>query len=106
VLNELSASNGKKVGNIDFAANYVQCNVNVPSAGSYTMRVLHSTGAGSSTHNVSVNGGPSKSLKYANNGWNNWTAVTMSVNLSAGGNTIRFTKGTKYTELDYIEVYK
>jgi hypothetical protein len=104
-VNELSASNGKKVGNIDFADSYVQFNVNVPSAGSYTMRVLHSTGAGSSTHNVSVNGGPSKSLKYANNGWNNWTAVTMSVNLNAGGNTIRFTKGTKYTELDYIEVY-
>lgn len=106
IVAEPSASNGKKVGYIDFSDSYVRFNVNVPSAGSYTMRVLHSTGAGASTHNVSVNGGASTPLNYANNGWNNWTAVTMTVSLNAGGNTITFTKGTNYTELDYIEIYK
>ncbi|MEO7908943.1 MAG: CBM35 domain-containing protein, partial [Roseiflexaceae bacterium] len=106
ITNNASASNGQKVGFIDFADSYVDFSVNVPSAGSYTMRVLHSTGAGASTHNVSVNGGASFAINYANNGWDNWTAVTASVSLTAGSNRIRFAKGTNYTELDYIEIYK
>jgi len=106
ITNHAAASNGQKVGNIDFADSYVDFSVNVPSAGSYTMRVLHSTGAGASTHNVSVNDGASFAINYANNGWDNWTAVTASVSLTAGSNRIRFAKGTNYTELDYIEIYK
>lgn len=106
VVSNNGASGHKKVGYIDYSDSYVEFTVNVPNAGAYTMRVPHSTGLGAATHNVSVNGGASFALNYPSDGWDNWTTVTTSVNLNAGVNTIRFSKGTSYTELDYIEVYK
>ena len=106
VVTNTSASNSKKVGYIDPPGSYVEFTVQVPNAGAYTLRVPHSTGYGVATHNVSVNGGASFALSYPNDGWDNWTTVTTTVNLNAGSNTIRFTNGTNYSELDYIEIYK
>ena len=106
VVSNSGASDSKKVGYIDYSDSYVEFTVNVPNAGSYTMRVPHSTGLGAASHNISVNGGPSFALSYPSDGWDNWTTVTVSVNLNAGSNTIRFAKGTNYTELDYIEIYR
>ena len=100
------ASNGRVAAYIDYPDSYVHFNnINVPAAGSYTLTVRFANGSGAtSSHLVSVNGGASATLNYAHTGWDNWTTVTMSVNLNAGNNTIRFTKGTNYAELDAIEV--
>jgi hypothetical protein len=100
------ASNGSVVGYIDYADSYVHFNnINVPSAGAYTLTVRFANGSGAaSSHNISVNGGATTGLSYPNTGWDNWSTVTMSVNLSAGNNTIRFSKGINYAELDSIEV--
>lgn len=106
IVANTSASNQKKVGYIDYSDSYVEFNVNVPNAGSYTMRVPHSTGLGAASHTISINGGGSFALNYPSDGWDNWTTVTTTVNLNAGRNTIRFAKGTSYTELDYIELYR
>jgi GH43 family beta-xylosidase len=102
------ASNGRVAAYIDYADSYVHFNnINVPSAGTYTLTVRFANGSGAtSTHNVSVNGGANTSITYPNTGWDNWSTVTMSVNLNAGNNTIRFSKGTNYAELDAIEVSK
>jgi|GEM_PF-1631115 len=97
---DASASNGKKVGWIDYADSYVEFNVQVPSAGSYAMKVRYNNGWGASTHNVSVNGGGAVSLSYGSG----WGTATLTVSLNAGNNTIRFSKGSNYTELDYIEI--
>lgn len=106
-INEGSASNGKKVGFIDFSDSYVQFNVNVPEAGSYKMYVRYGNGTGeSATHNVSINGGSNGTVSYGSYGWNNWKWVTKNVSLNAGNNTIRLSKGTGKTELDAIEVQK
>jgi GH43 family beta-xylosidase len=102
------ASNGSVVGYIDDSDSFVEFDtINVPSAGTYTLRVRFANGSGaSSTHSVSVNGGPSTAITYPNTGWDNWSTVAISVNLAAGNNTIRFARGTLYAELDCIEVYR
>jgi GH43 family beta-xylosidase len=102
------ASAGEVVGYIDFADSFVEFDtVHAPSAGTYTLRVRFANGSGaSSTHNVSVNGGPSTAITYPSTGWDNWSTVTVNVNLNAGNNRIRFSRGTLYAELDCIEVYR
>ncbi|WP_219641708.1 CBM35 domain-containing protein [Cohnella sp. CFH 77786] len=105
-----SASNGKYIGQIDFADSYVQFTVNVPAAGAYTVDVRYANGtSANSTHSLSVNGGAASTVTYpVTGGWlytGNAATVTVNVNLNAGSNTIRFTKGaTGYAELDYIQL--
>ena len=102
------ASAGEVVGYIDFADSFVEFDtIHAPSAGTYTLRARFANGSGaSSTHNVSVNGGPSTAITYPNTGWDSWSTVTMSVNLAAGNNRIRFSRGNLHAELDCIEVYR
>ncbi len=100
------ASNGQVVGYIDYADSWVEFrNVWAPSAGAYALTVRFANGSGgSSTHNVSVNGGAATAITYPHTGWDVWTSATLFVTLQAGDNTIRFTKGTSYAELDYAEL--
>jgi GH43 family beta-xylosidase len=102
------ASGGSVVGYIDYADSFVELDtVNVPSAGAYTLRVRFANGSGaSSSHQVSINGGPAATITYPNTGWDNWSTVTTSVNLTAGNNRIRFSRGALYAEIDCIEVYR
>ncbi|MDY7231010.1 family 43 glycosylhydrolase [Hyalangium rubrum] len=102
------ASSERVVGGIDFSDSWVEFrNVTVPSAGAYQLRVRFANGStATSSHYVSVNGGASTALSYAKTGWDNWTLATIAVNLNAGSNTIRLTKGVNYAELDCIEIHK
>lgn len=105
IVNEANSSNGKCVGYIDYSDSYVQFTVNVPVNGTYPIRVRYSNGSGAtSTHNVSVNGRTANPVSYGNFGWYVWQTITVNANLNAGNNTIRFTKGTNYATLDYIDV--
>lgn len=103
-----TASNRQKVGYIDYPDSWVEIrNIQVPEDGTYTIRVRFANGSGTdATHWVSVNGGAGTELVYPHTGWSNWSSVTMTVNLHAGNNYIRLTKGANYAELDYVEVYK
>ena len=102
------ASSNRVVGKIDYSDSWIEFrDVTVPAAGTYQLRVRFANGSGAtSTHNLSVNGGASTPLSYANTGWDTWTTTTISLSLNAGANTIRFTKGTNFAELDCIELYK
>ncbi|MFD2611180.1 family 43 glycosylhydrolase [Paenibacillus gansuensis] len=95
-----TASGGQKAGYIDYADSYAEFSVNVPAAGTYNVQVRYHNDWGASTHNVSVNGGAGFSLSYGS-GWN---ITSFNVSLNKGYNKIRFSKGSSYTELDYIEV--
>jgi hypothetical protein len=103
-----NASNGSKVGNINNATSSVTFTVHVPTAGSYTVNVRYDNGTGAtSTHNVSVNGGTASTLSYpATVNWGRYGWVQKTVTLNAGANTIAFTKGTSYAELDAIQLYQ
>lgn len=101
---------GKYVGMIDYNDSYVEYTVNVPTTKSYAVTVRYANGTGAaSSHQVSVNGGSPVTVSYpSSGGWFKTGAastITSNLNLTAGSNKIRFTKGsTGYAELDYIDV--
>ncbi|KOV74025.1 hypothetical protein ADL01_18205 [Streptomyces sp. NRRL WC-3618] len=104
-----TASNGKYVGQIDFADSAVTFTVNAPADGTYPVTVHYANGTTStSTHNVVVNGDTANpvTVSYAPTGsWGNFSeskSVTVQVPMKAGANTLKFTKGTGFAELDRI----
>lgn len=108
LVSHFDASNGSKVGNINFSDSYVEFDVNVPTSGNYTVNVRYSNGTGStSSHDVSVNGGSSFGITYpATVDWGRYLWAQFSTDLNAGGNTIRFSYSGTYAEIDKIDVYQ
>lgn len=104
----VQASNGSKVGNINNAGSYVEFTVRAPAAGSYTLNVRYANGMGTAaSHSVSVNGGSASAINYpATVDWGRYLWAQKTVTLNAGTNTIRFTKGTSFAELDVLHVYR
>lgn len=108
LVTHAQAAGGSKVGNINNVGSYVQFTVRVPAAGSYTLNVRYDNGFGSAaTHNVSVNGGSASSISYpATVDWGRFAWAQKTVSLNAGTNTIRFTKGTNFAELDQLQLWR
>ncbi|WP_227000526.1 RICIN domain-containing protein [Protaetiibacter intestinalis] len=108
VVTHVQAANGSKVGNINNAGSYVQFAVRVPAAGSYTLNVRYDNGyTAAATHGVSVNGGSSSTISYPRTvDWGRYAWAQKTVTLNAGLNTVRFTKGTNFAELDQLQVYR
>lgn len=105
----IDASNGNKVGYINYDDSKVSFNkITVPEAGTYTVNVRYTNGTGTdASHYVSVNGGSSFELALSPCvKWGRYLWASFSCKLNAGENTISFTKGTGYTELDCIQVYR
>ncbi|MEU8636181.1 CBM35 domain-containing protein [Amycolatopsis sp. NPDC048633] len=118
-LSSGSASNGGYVGRIDNSGDprsdsYLDFVVNVPSARAYTMTIGYANGTGAtSTQGLAYNGGGWSTVSYPPTaGWGQFgSAVSTSVTLHAGYNTIRLAKGapyfaggTGYAELDYLQL--
>jgi hypothetical protein len=103
-----SASNGKYVGQIDYSDSSVTFTVNAPGAGTYPVTVYYANATGAtSTHNLTVNGAATPlTVSYApTSAWGSFShahAVTVQVPMKAGANTLKFTKGTGFAELDKI----
>ena len=103
--NAAGASQGKVVAKIDYDDSYVDVKVYTPSAGNHTVAIGYANGSETdATHGLSVNGGSAATVTYAKTGWDNWKQVDVDVELKAGWNTLRLSKGTAFTELDYLEV--
>ncbi|MGE6574591.1 CBM35 domain-containing protein [Paenibacillus xylanexedens] len=110
LFNNMSASNGTYVGQIDYNDSYVQFAVDAPVTGDYHVTIGYANGGTtSSTQQLTVNEQDPATLQYpTTNGWlsegNNDTIQT-DVSLKAGRNILKFTKGTTgYAELDYIQL--
>ncbi|WP_438433208.1 RICIN domain-containing protein [Gorillibacterium sp. sgz500922] len=106
-INGANASAGKYVGQIDYSDSYVDFYVKVPVAGDYVMSTRYANGTGSNaTHQLTVNRGTPSTVTYAPTaGWGQFDNVNVNVNLAAGDNVIRLSKGsTGYAELDSIEI--
>lgn len=102
-----SGSGGMKAGHIDTADSYVEINVNAATAGQYILLARTANGtAGGDWSNLllSVNGGTASPFYITNKGWENWGLSTARVQLKAGVNKIRFSKGEGYGELDFIDI--
>ncbi|MBD8068665.1 family 43 glycosylhydrolase [Bacillus sp. PS06] len=104
IVSNTSASNGKKVGYIDFADSFVEFDVNVPP-GEYTLKIRYANGMGEkTTHKVSVNDVSVGDVVYDSYGWDSWYFVEKEISLSKQENKIRISKGDLFTELDFIEI--
>jgi hypothetical protein len=84
------------------AANTVTMNVNVPTAGSYTMTVWAMC-KDPRFFNVSVNGGSSKRLDVLTAAWDTPAAFPLTITLNAGNNAIKFSNDSAMApDLDRI----
>jgi arabinan endo-1,5-alpha-L-arabinosidase len=105
------ASGGEKVGGLDFADSSVTLEIEADEAGPYTLAVRFANGSErggytlESTDRVTVNGQDAGVVTFPHTTWGNWQSVEHDVELAAGTNTVTFTRGTWYTELDALDVY-
>lgn len=100
------SSEGSKAGHIDTAASFVEFSVYTAAAGEYILsaRTGNGTaGGGWSNLNITINGTTSP-FHVTNKGWDNWGLSTIRTHLNAGWNTVRFTKGNGYAELDFFDL--
>ncbi len=97
VLSCSGCADGEKVGYIgNGAANYVTINnIDVTSAGSHTLTFAYCLD-GSRTFDISVNGGAGTAVALTGTSWTTPASHTMTVNLQAGANTIKFYNDSAY----------
>jgi hypothetical protein len=107
-VSHVDASNGSKVGYINYSDSYVRFDVKAPAAGTYTVNVRYDNGSGAtSSHLVSVNGGTAFTLSYPKTyDWGRFGWAQFTTTLNAGDNTIKFAYNGTYAELDSIDVYR
>ena len=85
---------------VNTIGSYVQFSVTASQAGTATLTFRYANGVASGASvnrpmNISVNGGTAVLVNYPSTGdWNTWQTATVTVNLSAGTNTIRATATT------------
>lgn len=107
VGNAVDASNGQEVQYINESNSTVKfTNIKVSQAGNYTINVRYSNGDSSdASHTVKVNGSTIGTVNYPSlANWDRLQWGSFKCNLNAGINTIQFTKGVGYDELDCIQV--
>ena len=97
---------GYNLGWIDAGEWLVYPNLNIPSSGSYTikMRVASPSGA---TASVDLNGGAIQLGNFsipATGGWQNWTTVSRTVTINAGTYTLGVFAQTSGWNFNWIEV--
>jgi alpha-L-fucosidase len=107
VVSSCSAcSGGAKVRFIgNSASNYVIVNnINVTTAGSHQVKIAYGVN-GTRTFDLSVNGGATIAVNCTGTDFNTPATTTVTVNLNAGNNTIKFFNNSAYApDLDAITV--
>ncbi|MEY9893632.1 alpha-galactosidase [Catenulispora sp. MAP5-51] len=101
-----ACSGGKKVGYIgDGAANYVTINgITEPAAGSHTLTFAYLV-SGTRSFSISVNGGPDIVEQLTGTSFATPATASVTVQLNAGSNTIKFHNDTAYApDLDAVTV--
>ncbi|MEZ0070178.1 alpha-galactosidase [Streptacidiphilus sp. MAP12-20] len=101
-----ACSGGQKVGYIgNGAANYVTINnITETTAGTRTLTINYLL-SGSRSFYISVNGGTDIQLPLTGSSWTTPVTTTVTVNLAAGTNTIKFHNDTAYApDLDVVTV--
>ncbi|NOV04807.1 DUF4832 domain-containing protein [Paenibacillus planticolens] len=102
-----TCSGGNKVGYVGNNNGTLQFNnVNVTSAGTYTLKIDYLNGDSSRSASMSVNGGTAVSLNFpSSGGWTTVGTLQTTVSLQAGNNTIKFSNATAYApDFDRITI--
>ncbi len=107
---DASASNGAKVGGLDFSDSSVTVRVNSEKGGRATLGVRFANGSERggyplvARHAVAVNGQAAGELAYPHTRWGNWNVIEYEVALEPGWNTVSLTRLAWYAEIDAIDV--
>ena len=103
-----SASNGLKVGFIDYAESTVEFTVQCPKAGTYVIVIRNGNGSAGdalATHWLTINNGNRIEIPIVYSGWDKWGASMIRATLNQGANTLTFKKGTNFAEIDEVDVF-
>lgn len=107
VLSDPGASNGAKVGGLDFPDSSVTLTVQAPRSGVATLGIRFANGSldrsgypVESTETVTVNGHDAGIVQFRNTTWGNWSTHAYQVRLKKGSNTVTLTHDTFYAEID------
>jgi GH43 family beta-xylosidase len=103
-----SASNGLKVGFIDYADSTVEFTVQCPKAGTYVIVIRNGNGSAGdalATHWLTINNGNRIEIPIVYSGWDKWGASMIRTTLKQGANTLTFKKGTNFAEIDEVDVF-
>lgn len=101
----------RAVGHIDEPDSFVEFRVFAASPGRHTLAVRYGNGSldasgapAAASHTLTVNGTAAGDVVYPYTLWDEWASTEVPVDLREGWNTLRLTKGDRYTELDAVEV--
>jgi len=95
---------GLNVGWID-AGDWMEYDVDIPTAGEYTFNFRVASIPGNASFDVMINGNVVTSMNVeATGGWQNWITITTTVNLSAGAQTIRISSTNQNWNLNWFEI--
>lgn len=91
-------SGGEKVGYVGHGGTLQFNNIYESTAGSYALTIYYCDGDSGRYAEMSVNGSPGSTLNFANTGgFNTVGSITVTVNLNAGDNTIKFYNDSDWT---------
>lgn len=100
------ASNGAKIGDINYADSYVEFKIRAPQAGEHELGIRYDNGSGHvSRHRVTTDSGVSASVVYSPTvDWGRFAWAKIMIPLRAGDNTVRFAYESGYAEIDQLLV--
>lgn len=105
-----NASNNEYVGFINGTNSSVDFLVNMLQAGDHWIVVRYAAGEAAATHSLSINGAAATQVRYPRTAsWGAFPAgqvVVTEATLKRGRNSIRFTKGDGFAELDRIDIVR
>ncbi|ELR73793.1 hypothetical protein C900_01403 [Fulvivirga imtechensis AK7] len=94
---------GQNVGSID-AADWLEYEISVPVTGTYAVSYRVSSESAGGNITIAENGNSLQTTSFnATGGWQNWTTISTTVNLSAGDQTIRLTANSGGWNINWIE---
>ncbi|GHO70698.1 hypothetical protein KSC_095900 [Ktedonobacter sp. SOSP1-52] len=93
-----NCSGGQKVGYVGNNSGTLQFNnINVGSSGSYKLTIYYTDGDSGRSATISINGGSGTTLNFSGTGdWGNVGTYTVTINLNAGNNTIKFSNSSTW----------
>lgn len=105
-----AASNNEYVGYINGANSSVEFLANILQADKYWLVVRYAAGDGASSQKLSVNGAAATVVSYPKtSAWGSFPAgqvVVVEVALRKGRNSLKFTKGDGFAELDRVDIVR
>ncbi|CAF4802827.1 unnamed protein product [Rotaria sp. Silwood1] len=103
-----SASNGFKMGHIDYPDSTVEFTIECSKTGTYIIVIRNANGSAGNafaTHLLTINYDNQIEIPIVNSGWNMWGASMIRVNLNQGANTLTFKKGLNFAEINALDVF-